>query len=422
LVKNKLNIGFVSTRLAGIDGVSLEVDKWVEVLQELGHESFCFCGKTDWPSERTLLVEESYFKHPEIESINTELFIKKQRSQKIADSITKLAAHIKKGLYKFVQKFDIDLLVVENAWSLPMNIPLGIALSEFVGETVIPAIAHHHDFWWDRQRYLGSPTDDYLGAAFPSSHSGIQHVVINSIDRRQLSYRKGVSAAMIPNVMNFEVKISSSDNYADDLRKELGINDDVKLLLQPTRVVPRKKIERAIELARRINDECVIVVTHETGDEGMSYNKYLREFADFLEIKIIFASDRFNQSRGALPDGRKIYSMADAYKACDLVTYTSQIEGFGNAFLESIYYKKPIVIGAYEIFKLDIQPHGFKVIQLDDFISEEAVEKVNKVLSSPEKVNIWAENNYHLGSLHYSYETLKNRLKILLEEPFGLMR
>jgi hypothetical protein len=33
-------IGFVSTRLAGTDGVSLETDKWERVLAELGYETF----------------------------------------------------------------------------------------------------------------------------------------------------------------------------------------------------------------------------------------------------------------------------------------------------------------------------------------------------------------------------------------------
>ena len=33
------------------------------------------------------------------------------------------------------------------------------------------------------------------------------------------------------------------------------------------------------------------------------------------------------------------------------MTYPSSLEGFGNAFLEAIYYRKPLVMSAYEIFK-----------------------------------------------------------------------
>ena len=38
-------IGFVSTRLSGPDGVSLETAKWARVFSDLGHECFYFAGK-----------------------------------------------------------------------------------------------------------------------------------------------------------------------------------------------------------------------------------------------------------------------------------------------------------------------------------------------------------------------------------------
>ena len=41
------NIGFVSTRFAGIDGVSLEASKWSEVLEQNGHNCFWFAGELD---------------------------------------------------------------------------------------------------------------------------------------------------------------------------------------------------------------------------------------------------------------------------------------------------------------------------------------------------------------------------------------
>jgi len=34
-----------------------------------------------------------------------------------------------------------------------MHIPLGLALTEFLAETSLPCIAHHHDFYWERERF-----------------------------------------------------------------------------------------------------------------------------------------------------------------------------------------------------------------------------------------------------------------------------
>ena len=36
--KNPLHIGFVSTRFSGTDGVSLETEKWADVLENMGHK------------------------------------------------------------------------------------------------------------------------------------------------------------------------------------------------------------------------------------------------------------------------------------------------------------------------------------------------------------------------------------------------
>ena len=54
---------------------------------------------------------------------------------------------------RFCADFDLELLVVENALAIPLNLPLGLALTELIAETGIPVIAHHHDLAWERQRF-----------------------------------------------------------------------------------------------------------------------------------------------------------------------------------------------------------------------------------------------------------------------------
>jgi len=48
-----------------------------------------------------------------------------------------------------LSSFEIDLIIVENAFAIPINIPLGLAVTELLAETGIPTIAHNHDFFWD---------------------------------------------------------------------------------------------------------------------------------------------------------------------------------------------------------------------------------------------------------------------------------
>jgi hypothetical protein len=236
------NIGFVSTRLAGTDGVSLETAKWSSVLTGLGHQCFYFAGESDWPPDRSHVVPEAHFGHPDILALSHDLFDGYKRTPQTSQRVQKLKEHLKGHLYQFVRHFGVNLLIVENALSLPMNVPLGLALMEFIAENYFPTIAHHHDFTWERERYAINAAEDYLRAAFPATLRSIQHVVINSFAGRQLALRTSATSTLIPNVMDFESPPAEPDGYAAGLRFELGAKPGEYLLLQPTRIVPRKRI------------------------------------------------------------------------------------------------------------------------------------------------------------------------------------
>jgi glycosyltransferase involved in cell wall biosynthesis len=411
---DKSRIGFVSTRLAGTDGVSLETIKWSNILTGLGHGCFYFAGESDWPEERTYLVPEAHFEHPEIQALSTDLFDNYSRSRQTSQRIQAIKDHLKDHLYEFIRSFRLDLLIAENALSMPMNIPLGLALTELIAETNIPTIGHHHDFAWERSRFKVTAASDYQLGAFPPVLPSVHHVVINSYAARQLALRTGVSSMLIPNVMDFDSPPPGLDAYAADLRAALGIDPAEHLLLQPTRVVPRKRIEHAIELARRLDLKCTLVISHSSGDEGTAYETYLQDYAKLIGVQVLFATDVMAHHRGQTPDGRKIFSLADVYQQADLVTYPSTVEGFGNAFLETIYYRRPIVVSIYEIYRRDIQPKGFKVIGFEDFITQDCVRQARDVLRDPDLAAEMAEHNYELGRRYYSYRVLENHLVVLM--------
>lgn len=415
-----MNVGFVSTRLSGTDGVSLEAAKWVEILTGLGHECFYFAGESEWPEERSYVAPEAHFEHPDIRAINVDLFDNYTRSPETSRRVRGVTEHLKSHLYRFVRSFDLDVLIAENALAIPMNVPLGLALTELIAESGIPTIGHHHDFAWERSRFKVTAASDYQLGAFPPILPSIHHVVINSYAARQLALRTGVTSTLIPNVMNFDAPPPEPDGYAAGVRPAFGIEPGEYLLLQPTRVVPRKRIEQAIELARRLNSRCALVISHSSGDEGTAYETYLRSLADLLEVRVIFASEVVAHKRGRTSDERRIFSLADVYQQADLVTYPSTVEGFGNAFLETIYYRRPIVVSIYEIFRRDILPKGFRVIGFEDFITEEHVRRALEVLSDPGLAEEMSEHNYELGRRYYSYRVLENRLAGLLDRIVGV--
>lgn len=416
---NNLRIGFVSTRLGTTDGVSLETEKWTHVLTRLGHQCFFFAGLCDRPAELSYVVPEAHFTHPAIQSTYNVAFSNRNRPRELTHDILELADYLKQHIYEFVKKFDVHILIVENALAIPMNIPLGIAITSFIAETGMPTIAHHHDLYWERRRFLVNCVWDYLDMAFPPRLPNVRHIVINSPAAAQLSYRRGISARLIPNVMDFDSPPPPPDQYASTVRADLQIDPEEYFFLQPTRIVRRKGIEHAIELVRRIPLPARLVISHASGDEGDAYEKHVRSFSQLLNISTVFVSDIISDHRGITPDGRKVYSLWDVYPFADIVTYPSLLEGFGNAFLESVYFRRPIVVNDYTIYAIDIKPKGFKAIELEGFITQEAVARVEQILRKPELATEMTEHNYQLAKRFYSFAFLEHQLQGLLQSFTG---
>ncbi|RKX79666.1 MAG: glycosyltransferase family 1 protein [Spirochaetes bacterium] len=418
-MKNGRNIGFVSFRFAGTDGVSLETFKWAEVLKRRGFKCFYMAGELETPEDNSFLVPETHFMHPKIREMHHMSFDNTFRPKTLTDMIHDYRIMLKKKIYEFIKKFNIDLLIPENAITIPLNIPLGLAITEVIAETGISTIAHHHDFFWERKRFLTNCVWDYLNSAFPPRLSTMAHVVINSSGRNQLALRTGASATLIPNVMEFEQAPHGVDDYSSDVRKELGIPEDAIFVLQPTRVVQRKGIEHAIELVRRLGEKAVLVISHASGDEGYQYQNRVKSYAELLNVNTIFAQDRIDYKRGINKEGKKVYTLNDIYDNADFITYPSIFEGFGNAFLEAIYHKKPILVNNYSIYAFDIKPKGFKVVEMNDFISDETVEHTKKVLEDEQYRKDMVETNYMLGLKHFSYHVLDTNIRTIITSLWG---
>lgn len=412
-------IGFISFRFAGTDGVTLETFKWVEVLKRMGHHCFFMGGELETPEEDSYFLDILHFQHPEIRSLYNRCFVGGNRPEELTREIHEYREKIKYHIRQFINRFNLDMLIPQNAITIPLHIPLGLAITEICSETGIPVIAHHHDFFWERKRFLRNCVWDYINMAFPPHIHNIQHVVINSSAQNQLGLRTGISSTLIPNVMDFTKGPPPLDDYTSSVRDDLGLEKDELLILQPTRVVQRKGIEHALELVARLGLKAKLVISHASGDEGYEYQQRVIEYSQLIGVNALFVDDIIKDKRGTTDDGRKIYTLEDIYPHADLVTYPSLIEGFGNALLETFWFRKPILLNNYSIYSIDIRPKGFKVVEMDNFISSSTIDETRKVLQNKDIVQDMTETNYRLGQKYYSFEVLETHLNDLLTIFWG---
>lgn len=412
-----MRIGFISTRLSGTDGVSLEVEKWTHVLRRMGHEVFFCAGELSGYAAGGTLIPELHFDHKSAISVSQRAFGAGRRNgdaHQLIGDIYGQADQIRAPLRKFIRSNKLEVIIVENALTIPMNLALGIALTGLIAELGINTIAHHHDLYWDRQRYRTNEILDLLDTAFPAKLPTIQHVTINSIAQNNLKSRRGIASEVIPNVHDFATTPPPLDTYNQDFRSVLNLEPGELFILQPTRVIQRKGIEMALGLISRLDTpKKQLFITHRAADEGLEYWHWLKREAGMMRVTLKLVDHLVGSERCHM-NGHKIYSLWDAYPHADLITYPSIYEGFGNALLEAIYFHRLIVINRYPVYNADIGPLGFEFVELDGFVDDAAAKQTQALLADSDRVQAMGRKNYELALEHFSYEVLEKKLHTVL--------
>ena len=133
----------------------------------------------------------------------------------------------------------VDLVVVENVCSLPMNPPVTeVVANALRGRS---AVLRHHDLPWERERYAGL-------SGWPPDDAGWQHVAISEHSAAEL-VRRGIDATA---VYHGYARIPHRGARAAG-RAAVGVGPRQRLLLQPTRAIARKNVAAGIALAQALD-------------------------------------------------------------------------------------------------------------------------------------------------------------------------
>lgn len=193
---------------------------------------------------------------------------------------------------------------------------------------------------------------------------------------------------VLPNVMDFDEPSPVLDDYNSDLRINLGLSENDFLIGNIVRIVERKSIEITLKMIWNIKNIYLRKATHlrsrglvaqanrmrekakgiklllSGGDENIEGDAYLGDLKSYiirlgLTENVIFLGEvpgiTAGFERGIDEKGRKKYTFDDIYANLDMVSYPSTYEGFGNAFLEAVWSKVPLIVYPYKIYREDIR-------------------------------------------------------------------
>jgi glycosyltransferase involved in cell wall biosynthesis len=422
-----MNIGIIIGRIGGVDGVALETEKWIAVLQGMGHKVYTLSGQFQErpmdPETETLVPEMSFFSPESFWSQKKAFFYPETDPQELIEHLNLYSKVIYKKIITWIAERKIDLLISENASALPSHLEMGMAIKKVVHKTGLPTITHDHDFAWERgERYISPHKDinDFVEEVFPLRAPNSVHAVINTHAAHTLEERFARTAINVPNVMDFNQTFGLPDKKNADLPKHMGFDNDDLFLFQITRIVRRKGIESAIRLVHELNDKRIkLIITGNYADDAGSayYNELVNQIHELnLGEQVSFAYDLFHNKGLSNGNGEVRFSLSDAYARATACTYFSTYEGFGNAFVEAVLARRPVFVNNYKpVYQPDIGSKGFRTVMIENGeLTRESIAQMSEVIYNPALAKEMADHNFQLGKLHFSFDTLREKLEQLI--------
>lgn len=270
--------------------------------------------------------------------------------EKMNGLIKKIHRYLKDALKGF------DVLIAHNVLTMPFNLPLTAALQRLGQEGVVPIISWNHD-----SPYLSPDPPGHLDL-FPwnilkRSYAGVHYVVISESRRKQFArlYQIRKHLHVIPNGID-PIHFFRLDQSTVRLIQEQRLFEAELLLVQTSRLHPRKNVELSIRVTKALRDlgvgaRMLITGAHDPHEaKSLEYYRKLKRLARESGIEgdvLIMAEYVFKSGERLTADQ---ITIRDLYLIADVLFLPSREEGFGIPLLEAGMIKLPVVCSAIPPF------------------------------------------------------------------------
>jgi glycosyltransferase involved in cell wall biosynthesis len=334
-----------------VGGVEEVVRQQAQLFHRYGHSVKIIAGTGRQFSE------EIHFEFNPLLSSRNEEILKALEGEATASEEIEEIAHTIFGYLKGTLS-GYDVLIAHNVLTMHFNIPLTMALHLLAAEKSINVVSWNHDspyFYEDHPVKIDAKKWSILKRYNPD----ISYVVISESREKDFRRLYGTDSALtfIPNGID-PIDFFSLDHSTFKLIMENNLFEAELILVQPSRLHPRKNIELSIEVIKALQDLGIHAKLLLTGaydpheGKAVDYYKMLEKLAQSLHVEkdiIVVAEYRFEN--GERLEADRII-MRDLYLISDLLFLPSKQEGFGIPLLEAGMIKLPIVCSDIEPFRL----------------------------------------------------------------------
>ena len=327
----------------------------------------------DYPIEINPLL---YTRHPQI------LRVHKKIMEGSSSGLEQLADRIYFYLSKSLENY--DFLIAHNILTMNFNLPLTFAIHKLVNNNSIKIIAWNHDspyFYPNYPSYLNEEPWNIL----KTFNQKIHYIAISKSRQKQFQklYKQKSKIRVIPDGID-PISFFKLDPLTVRIVGERNLLEADLLMVQPSRLTPRKNIELSIRVLKAFKDKGVEAKLLLTGaydphiPKSKSYYFKLRALAKNLKVEediIIIAEHKLKSQQKVIPSRSLI---RDLYLISDLLFMPSIQEGFGIPLLEAGMIKLPVACSDIPPFR-EIGGSDVCVFGLDE-IPEKIADKILKFL------------------------------------------
>lgn len=393
-------VAFVSFRLQSRDSVASETEKWIRVLGDLGHETCRVAGYMPAAGAGDHVISELNYLDPEIEAFTGALFGPGGRQDELVEDFDRLAGIITNGLDDVFRRLQPDLIIAENIFSLPLNLPLSAALCRWLEGSGTACIAVHSDSCRNDPRFASPVLPEMVAAYIPAPLPQIMHVSMDAQGREELYSRSGLAATRMERCYDFETHAGAELEEKSPTPPAAG-GDRRLVFFQPAGCVGCDCFERSISFVRRCRSvsgrqACLIIDDTCVAGCDSSGDGWLQAKGEGL----LFAARE--SSSGTAGRSR-------LYQRCDAVIIPGACREFGNSLVESVVYRKPLLVADSD--EVDaLRSRGLQFLMLD----ERAADRIISLIGHPDLLMEMVGRNFELGRKYYSLDVLRERVADLM--------
>jgi glycosyltransferase involved in cell wall biosynthesis len=249
---------------------------------------------------------------------------------------------------------------------LARNLILTDELRRFSAGCGVPAVFHHHDFWfenrwsrWPGLRAAGFRTVDAVAEAIYGAGAPIVHATINRCDAAFFERRR--TGAWMPNLTSRQKPCPAAERDAARRWLTDKLGDAGPVWLFPTRFLRRKNLAESVLVTRWLQPEGWLVTTAGVSSaEEAGYARRLENAARRGGWRARFRM--LEHEDGHAPSIPALLAAAEA------VVMTSAQEGFGLPYLEAVASGRPLVARRLPNVVPDLEAFGFQLPWLYDEI------------------------------------------------------